>query len=105
MLTSFDKIPIDSNSDVNEINFNISFESEIFSIQPNNSIFIPLCSNVFPDPIFIITFPDTVSWSYKHGRDIVSPVLVNIFARFLFGISSIIMSTVGFEKRPENYFD
>ncbi len=105
MLTSFDKIPIDSNSDVNEINFNISFASEIFSIHPNNSIFIPLCSNVFPDPIFIITFPDTVSWSYKHGRDIVSPVGVNIFARFLFGISSIIMSTVGFEKRPENYFD
>ena len=48
MLTTFDKIPIDSNWDVNEINFNISFISEIFSIHTNNSIFIPLCSNIFP---------------------------------------------------------
>jgi hypothetical protein len=87
------------------MNFNESDASVILWITPKSSIFIPLCSNVFPDPIFIITFPDTVSWSYKHGRDIVSPVVFNIFARFLFGISSIIMSTVGFEKRPENYFD
>ena len=29
------------------LNFNISFISEIFSIHTNNSIFIPMCSNIF----------------------------------------------------------
>ena len=81
----------------------MSLESEVFSIYPNNSNFIPLCSKVFPAPIFIIIFPDTVSWSYKHGSDIISPDDVVIFPRFLFSTSSIIISTVGFENKPENY--
>ena len=106
MLTSFDKIPIDSNWDVNEINFNISFISEIFSIYTNNSIFIPLCSNIFPPQYYqtdsairkaiqtngpIQTGIDSDFINYKNGIYVYK-------SGYLLGAHSILLVRWGYDK-------
>ena len=70
---------------------------------PFNSIFIPLCSNIFGVPKLTVTLPLTSSLSYKVASLLISPFCSTNLKSFLFSSTSTVIVHFGLLKRPDNY--